>query len=98
VSRRRKVTFEHVVLDVLCHRGHRVGATLKLLAPHPRAGQYATAGGVKFEDRPDSDSDSGRLRGRCRECGDDVQIAWSRARADLDARQTAGQHTGEISP
>lgn len=96
--RRRNVQIEHVILDVVCNRGHKVGAVLKLLPPHPQAGKYATARGVRFEDRPDPDVDTGRLRGRCAECGDDVQVAWARARAVLDENADQGRHTGEIAP
>jgi len=97
MSRRREaITYEHVALDVLCPADHRVGLVIKAIAPSPFAGRYSTGRGVRFEEWPDPTDDSGRLRGNCRTCGADVQVSWSRAKAELDAHENAGKHTGEI--
>lgn len=98
MSRRRPSAMHaQVVLDVVCPKGHRVGILVKLLEPHPNAGTYQVGLPLRFEDLPDPTDESGRIRGRCPDCGADVQVAWMRAKGALDEHDERGQHTGAIS-
>lgn len=96
--RKREVVAEFAIVDVVCGLGHMVGQVTKLSGKHSQAGKYATIRGVRFEDSPAPTAVSGRVRGRCGDCGADVQIRWDRVKDMLDLLEiTEGRHTGEIS-
>ena len=95
---RRKPDVDHmqVILDVVCAKGHRVGMIAKRGSHHPDPNPYLVGLPLRFEDLPSPTPTSGKVRGVCEKCGDDVQITWLRAREELDAHEARGRHTGTL--
>lgn len=89
---------------VVCNAGHRVGAVFK----DQQVGDYAVGKGLTLEgptrphvrpvDSTTDGGDGGRVRARCPECGDDVQVRWSRVQAALDSAETAGRTRTTVGP
>ncbi|MFX4287572.1 hypothetical protein ACQBJO_12950 [Janibacter sp. G349] len=96
MSRRQPASqYEFAAVDIECPHGHLVGKALKSLAG-PHAGQYGTSRGVRFEESPDADDDSGRVRGDCPQCGADVILRWSKVRDRIEANLKVGRHTDKM--
>ncbi len=90
--------FLYVMVDLLCTRGHRVGFAAKNIDQHPRAGSYGLSEGIEFEDLPAPTDDSGKIRGTCPDCGDQVQFRWERVRNLLDDNESTGRAHDMMSP
>lgn len=95
-----------VMLQIECRNGHPVGAAVKHVGAHPDAGRYVVGNGLHFEDvgveQQTADSgkaaDSGKVRGICSVCAQDVQARWSRVRQMLDDLERAEKMSGTLRP
>lgn len=100
MSRRRpkdQVQYEYAAVDIECPRGHLLGHALKFLGG-PRTGAYGTSKNLRFEESPQVEAESGRLRGTCPDCGADVIVRWSTVRALIESNIEEGRHTDRMRP
>ena len=100
MARRRRPDTVDVEVSIECNNGHLVGRAYKRGLVTSTGRQYVVSNGVLYRDAPGAAaSTSGRVRGVCGQCGQDVQIKWERVKQLLDECAIEGKWRGaRIAP